>query len=314
MTIIDMNQHIGIHGQFMKDKVNIMILGCTGMLGSEVLKVFSESNKFNICASTRIQQNKRYFKIKNLQKINFFTFDVVKDNVKKLKTLIKKNTIIINCIGIIKPNIDENEPKSIFNAIYINSIFPNNLNNEFSKNKIYQIATDCVFDGKNKLYKEDAVHNAQDVYGKSKSLGEITAKNFFNIRTSIIGKEIKGYKSLYDWFLNQEKNSKINGFTNHLWNGLTTRAFGHILISIIENKIKLPNKIHICPKNLITKYKMLKLFNDKNPSKKIIIKPISARIKINRTISTKYKKIADLIWKKSKYKKTPTINELIKEI
>ena len=102
-----------------------------------------------------------------------------------------------------------------------------NLNNKFKvkKNKIYQIATDCVYDGSNKLYSENSLHNPLDVYGKSKSLGEVDNKNFFNIRASIIGKEIKNHKSLYDWFRNQNKNSKVNGFTNHLWNGITTKSF-----------------------------------------------------------------------------------------
>ena len=62
---------------------------------------------------------------------------------------------------------------------------------EFAKkNKIYQIATDCVYDGSSKLYSESSPHNPLDVYGKTKSLGEVQSGNFFNIRVSIIGKEI----------------------------------------------------------------------------------------------------------------------------
>ena len=299
----------------MKGKKNVLILGCTGMLGSEVLKVFVESKKFIIAASVSSKKNLKFIKFKKYPKINFFKFDVLQDNVQKLKKFIKKDTIIVNCIGVIKPNIDENNTKSILNAVKINSIFPYNLNNEFvKKNKIYQIATDCVYDGSNKFYFENSPHNPLDVYGKTKSLGEVQNKNFFNIRASIIGKEIKNYKSLYDWFQKQNINSKVNGFTNHLWNGITTKAFGNILISIIDNRITLPNKIHICPKNIVTKYDLLKLFSNKNPNKNIIINPVKAKVKINRTLSTDYKKLNNLIWKKSIYKKVPTIEELIKEI
>lgn len=298
----------------MKDKKNLLILGCTGMLGSEVLKVFSESNKFNIFTSIRNYKNIKYLKIRNLNKINFFQFDVIKDNIKKLKKFIKKDTIIINCIGTIKPNINESDQKSILNAILVNSIFPMRLNDLTSKkNKIYQIATDCVFDGKNNLYSENANHNATDVYGKTKSLGEIVDKNFYNIRASIIGREIKDYNSLYSWFLKQKPYSAINGFKNHLWNGLSTKAFSIVLISIIENKIKIPNKIHICPKNIISKYKMLKLFKYKNNEKIIKIKSVNAKVKIDRTLSTNFKKISNNIWMKSDYGKVPTIEYLIKE-
>lgn len=301
----------------MKGKKNILILGCTGMLGSEVLKVFIESKKFNISASVRSKKDLKFLKFRKFQKINFLKFNVLQDKVRNLKKFIKKDTIIVNCIGVIKPNIDENNSRSALNAVMINSVFPYNLNNEFAKkNKIYQIATDCVYDGSNKLYSENSIHNAIDVYGKTKSLGEVKNKNFFNIRASIIGKEIKNHKSLYDWFQNQNKDSKVNGFTNHLWNGITTRAFGNILISIVDNKISLPNKIHICPKNIVTKYKMLRLFKDKNTNKNknIVIKPVKAKVKINRTLSTDYKKLNHLIWNKSIYKKIPTIEELIKEI
>lgn len=313
--IIDMNQDFGIHGKLMRGKKNILILGCTGMLGSEVLKVFSENKKYNIYASTRNIKDTRYLNLENFKNITYFKFDVLKDNIKKIKKFVKKDTVIINCIGIIKPNIDEKKPKSVLRAIIVNSIFPNKLSDEFSKkNKIYQIATDCVYDGKSKLYNEDAHHNALDVYGKSKSLGEVNKKNFYNIRTSIIGKEIKQHKSLYDWFQKQKMNSKVNGFTNHLWNGLTTRAFGYILISIIKNRINLPNKIHIMPKNLINKYEMLKLFRNKNPFKKIYINPVKSKTKIDRTLATEYNNKIALIWKKSKYKKIPSIEELIEEI
>jgi dTDP-4-dehydrorhamnose reductase len=299
----------------MKDKKNILVLGSTGMLGSEVLKVFTEFKKFNISSSIRSMQDIKYFKLKKFQKIKFFKFNVLEDNVQKLKKFIKKDTIIINCIGITKPNIDENNLKSVLNAVLINGVFPNKLCDEFGKkNKIYQIATDCVYAGSKKLYSENAPHDALDVYGKTKSLGEVKNKNFFNIRSSIIGKEIKHHKSFYDWFQNQDENSKVSGFTNHFWNGITTSAFGKILISIIENNINIPNKMHICPKNFITKYKMLRLFKDKNMNKKIFIKPIKAKIRINRTLSTKFKKINDLIWKGSIYRKVPTIENLIREI
>ena len=299
----------------MKGKKDILILGCTGMLGSEVLKVFNESKKFNITASVRYKKDIKLLNYEKFQKIKFFKFDVLKNSVQKLKNVIKKNTIIINCIGVIKPNIHEDNAKSKLDAIKINSIFPYYLNDEFAKkNKIYQIATDCVYDGSSKLYSESSPHNPLDVYGKTKSLGEVQSGNFFNIRVSIIGKEIKNNKSLYDWFQNQNINSKVNGFTNHLWNGITTRAFGNILISIIENEIILPNKIHICPKNIVTKYEMLKLFRDKNPNKNVNINPVKAKVKINRTLSTDYKKLNNLIWNKSIYKKKPTIEKLIKEI
>jgi dTDP-4-dehydrorhamnose reductase len=298
----------------MKDnKKKILILGSTGMLGSEVLKIFSETGNYKIYANIRNDRLKKLFKINNLSKITFFKFDAQKDSLNKLKKYITKDTIIINCIGVIKPHINENVQDSVFNAIQINSSFPHKLNLKYLKNKIYQIATDCVFSGKKGLYNENDYHDAEDVYGKSKSLGEVNNKNFYNIRTSIIGKELNSSKSLYEWFISQNQNSKLNGFKNHSWNGLTTKAYAKVLISIIENKINLPKNIHIMPKNIINKYEMLKLFKKKT-KKKIIIKPTIAKTTINRTLSTTHSKIVKKIWLESEYKKVPNLEDLILEI
>ena len=96
----------------MKDnKKKILILGSTGMLGSEVLKVFSDLDNYKIFTNLRNPKQKKTFKINNLNKITFFKFDAKFDNINKLKRYISRGTIIINCIGIIKPhiNFDDND-------------------------------------------------------------------------------------------------------------------------------------------------------------------------------------------------------------
>lgn len=297
----------------MKGKKKIIILGASGMLGSEILKIFSYQKNYTIKASLRNLKFKKKLKYK-YDNVKFFKFDIKRDNIKILKKYVKRNTIIINCIGVIKPNILENDHASVLNAIRINSVFPYELNSLINKsNKIYQIATDCVFDGYKGGYKENSLHNAQDVYGKTKSLGEVRGNNFFNLRTSIIGKEIKEKKSLFEWFNNQKNFSQVNGYTNHLWNGLTTKAYAYALISIINNKINLPNFIHLIPDKKISKFNMLGLFT-KLTGKKIKINPINAKIKIDRTLLTINNNLIKQIWKKSKYKKVPKVNDLIMEI
>lgn len=87
----------------------------------------------------------------------------------------------------------------------MNSEFPHIISEIFPKSKIFQIATDCVFSGTKGNYTEDDFHNATDIYGKTKSLGEVKNNNFFNLRTSIIGKELDGKFSLIEWFLNSKK-------------------------------------------------------------------------------------------------------------
>ena len=81
-----------------------------------------------------------------------------------------------------------------------------------------QIATDCVYSGKKGSYNEDDLHDALDVYGKTKSLGEAQSPNLLNIRCSIIGPEQGKHVSLLEWFLTQEPGAKLQGFAHHHWN------------------------------------------------------------------------------------------------
>lgn len=287
----------------------LLIIGSTGMLGHELLNVFSSYSNFKIYATYRNKAPK----IKKNKNILFIKLEVF--NSKQLEKISKINfDYIINCIGKIKPLIDENLNQSVFDTIYINSVFPYLISKKFPKTKIFQIATDCVFSGKKGSYCENDKHDAEDVYGKSKSLGEIKRKFFFNIRCSIIGKEIRGKMSLLEWFLSSKKNSFLNGFANHYWNGLTTRAFSFFLLSIIKNNIKLPSVIHAVPKNQISKYNMLKLFSLVFERQDLKIRKINSNLKTDRTLNTIHKKLVNRIWLNSIYKKTPQIQKIIYEL
>lgn len=295
----------------------ILILGSTGMLGSEVLKVFAKEKNFIITATykNKVSLNilKKSFNLFLKNKIKFIKFDVINYNKKSLKRLLSNNQYIINCIGIIKPYIDEKNKKSK-TALFVNSIFPHNLNeiNKSYKNaNIYQIATDCVFSGSKGNYLENSEHDALDIYGKTKSLGEVNDKNFFNIRCSIIGNEIKNYKSLVEWFRMQKKNSELNGFSDHLWNGITTYVFAEIVKTIILKKIPLPNLIHIVPLNKISKFKLLRLFRKILNRTDITVEKVLSNKKTDRTLGTIHYSLNKLIWSKSLFKKCLNIKNIV---
>jgi dTDP-4-dehydrorhamnose reductase len=292
----------------------LLIFGCTGMLGSEVLKVFSDCKNFLITATYKDYRSLKQLKKNKLitDNIKFVKFNLEENYEVLLKKLMNNNEYIINCIGIIKPFIDEKN-KKIENPILINSLFPNQLNKfKNKKNKIYQIATDCVFSGIKGSYLESSEHDAIDIYGKTKSLGEIKSKNFFNIRCSIIGKEIKNYVSLFEWFKLQKYN--LNGFTNHLWNGLTTNVFAELLKAIIIYKIDLPNIIHIIPKDKISKFTLLNYFKLITNNKKIKIKKKIAKNEIDRTLNTSYLSKNLEIWGKSIFHQQLKLKDIVKTI
>jgi dTDP-4-dehydrorhamnose reductase len=294
---------------------SVLILGSAGMLGIEVLKEFVSKSDISLYATYRKKKDLR--KIKKIigekfQNIKWYKFEIFKDFEKKLKKIIRNKSYIINCIGVIKPYINETDQYSIQNAININSIFPHFLSRNCSKNtKIFQIATDCVYDGKKGNYSELDSHNAIDIYGRSKSLGEVNNKNFYNLRCSIVGKEIKNFNSLIDWLLSNKKNSSINGFENHLWNGVTTKYFARIISVLTQSNINIPNLIHIVPKDKITKYELLRLLRIKYRRKDLIITRLKTKTKVDRSLSTIHKNYVLKLNKLIGLKKIPNVSEII---
>lgn len=291
--------------------MNIIIFGSTGMLGSSVIKEFVKNPKFKIFATYQ-NKDKKNMLLKNysLNRVTFLKVNIANIDNFRLKKIISRMDVIINCIGLI------NQKKNIKNyhktMIKINTLFPKKLNKlSKSKQKIYQIATDGVYDGYVGKYNEGESHSATDIYGLSKSKGEIIEKNFFNIRCSIIGNELTYNNSLISWFLNTKSN-KINGYTNHLWNGVSNTVFAKILNFIIIKKINLPNKFHLVPKNQMSKYNML-MFLKRIYKKDIIIKKYKKKPGINRTLSTNYKKLNLMLWKNC-FKKQLTIKEIMRYI
>lgn len=298
-------------------KSNIIILGAHGMLGWQVLNQFKKSKLKVKCQVRNVKSKNNLIKKLNLnKKIKFFYFDVEKDDIKKLFKQISKNDIVINCIGKIKPFINEKNLQEVSAAIKVNSLFPHSLSEiiEIKNVKIYQIATDCVYSGINGNYDEFSKHDALDVYGKTKSLGEVYKKNFFNIRVSIIGKELNTKNSLVEWFLTNKYSSKIFGFKNHLWNGVTTNVFAELLFTIIKKKIKLPSCFHLVPKNKVNKYMLLNYLKDHFKFKNLSIIKKNSKMKVNRILLTKNQKINNYIWNKSIYKKKLTIKEIVATI
>lgn len=205
---------------------------------------------------------------------------------------------IINCIGVIKPYCDDVE-----RAIRVNSLFPHCL-----PPKTIQIATDCVYTGKKGNYVETDEHDATDVYGKTKSLGE--ASHIKNLRCSIIGPEVKNHISLLDWFLSQKE---ANGFTNHLWNGITTYHFSKIVQGVIREGVELPHLQHIVPADVATKAQLLQLlafhFN-----KDIPVTEAKASESVDRTLSTNNPDFNKRLWQVAGYDEPPTIEQMIVEL
>jgi dTDP-4-dehydrorhamnose reductase len=225
--------------------MKVLILGSTGLLGSTVAKYFENNKNFDTHLAFR-NENVSFGK-------NKVFFDALNTSLDSLP----KADYIINCIGIIKPFMEMDKEKNI----YINSLFPHKLSSYCKKNniKLIHITTDCVFSGKDGNYNENSAHDALDLYGKSKSIGE--PDNCMVIRTSIIGEEIHKNASLIEWAKSM-RDKEVNGFTNHIWNGVTTKHYAELCEKIINNNLYKEELFHIHSNN-VTKYYLLNLISHK---------------------------------------------------
>ena len=177
-----------------------------------------------------------------------------------------------------------------------------------------QIATDCVYSGAKGAYTESDLHDALDVYGKTKSLGETYLPSVSHLRCSIIGPEPKDFKFLIEWFRRQPNGAQVNGFTNHLWNGVTTLHFARVCEGVICKNIALPHLQHLVPAESETKSEMLRDFAEAYARPDIIIRDVEAKTVIDRTLSTSNIELNDALWRAAGYDQPPTVRQMIHEL
>lgn len=286
------------------------MLGATGMLGSAVLEKFQDSG-FELIATCRNPQE-----LSDKSKIKVKAFDAALTDFDTVPWLLEDGDYIVNCIGLIKSHIKAPSIIDSALAFRLNADLPSSIARYVSSTRIrvIQIATDCVFDGSLENYTEKSDHDAKDVYGVSKSLGEIDSPNFMNIRCSIVGPEKKTHSSIYDWFRLQPKNSQIIGYQNHIWNGVTSSVFARLCLGIVEQDHFRAGTFHFVPLDKITKYQLLELFQRKTGRTDIEIRPGNGPSAVNRSLATisPYKNVE--LWHCAGYETAPTISQLIEEM
>jgi len=122
------------------------------------------------------------------------------------------------------------------------------------------ISTDCIFSGKRGNYTEADQSDAEDLYGRTKFLGEVSyTPHTITLRTSIIGRELRNRLGLMEWFLAQK--GTIKGYRNAIFTGFTTDELSRIILNYVIPRTDLTG-IYQVSSNPISKYDLLMLAND----------------------------------------------------
>lgn len=222
---------------------------------------------------------------------------------------------IFNATGLIKQKINPSNDLDLVAANLVNNTFVHNLNNFSIATgvKVLQIGTDCVYSGEDGNYSESDPFNPTDVYSKTKSLGELASTEALTLRCSIIGKEKTGAFSLLSWVLSQPLNSKLNGFTNHYWNGLTTLHFSKIVSGIIQSESFEKGVVHLVPRDAVSKFELVNAIAESFGRLDLDIQEFSTDTKVNRILSTVNPGRNLQLWQDAGYLEIPSILDMVTE-
>jgi len=166
---------------------------------------------------------------------------------------------VVNCAGVVKQRDDA---KRAIPSIVINALLPHQLAGVCDRwgGRLIHFSTDCVFSGKRGNYEEDDFSDAEDLYGRTKFLGEVATGRAITLRTSIIGRELAHRKSLLEWLLEQN-HKRISGYTRAMFSGVTTNYMAKVVENLIEYHPDLAGLYQVTSQT-ISKFDLLSLLRD----------------------------------------------------
>lgn len=260
--------------------MRVLILGATGMLGNTLFRAFQNNQNFETWGSLRNASLMDYFP-PNLHARLIHSIDILDgDSLLKLFEMVKPN-VVINCIGLIKQLACTNDPLVM---LPVNSLLPHRLAKicGLTQSRLIHLSTDCVFSGKKGGYSECDHSDAEDLYGKSKFMGELNDLSYaVTIRTSMIGHELNRNYSLVNWFLSQSE--QVKGYTRAVFSGLPTIEIARIISDYIIPNNALTGIYHVAAKP-ISKYDLLGLIAERY-KKNISIIPTDSLI-VDRSLNS----------------------------
>lgn len=229
-----------------------LVLGATGMLGNAMVRVLAACKDIEVYGTARHEGARSFFPGLPPERI------IPGVEVEKHDPLVGvfarvHPDVVINCIGLVKQLAKSSNP---LYAIPLNTMLPHRLAMlcEATNARLVHISTDCVFSGARGNYVETDTPDADDLYGRSKLLGEVDAPHVVTIRTSIVGHELAGQNSLLSWFLAQS--GSIKGYTQAFFTGLPTTELSRVVADYILPRPDLHGIYHVAGRP-INKYDLL---------------------------------------------------------
>ena len=238
--------------------MRILILGGDGMLGHQLLRHFKE--RHDVRATLRLGREAyeahRLFE----QGSAFYGIDARQmDALLQVIADFRPETVV-NAIGIVKQRSDA---KEAIPSLEINSLLPHRLALACRTvgARLVHVSTDCVFSGRKGNYCETDFSDADDLYGRTKFLGEVSESHCLTLRTSMIGPELSRKTGLLEWFLAQ-RGQTVKGFTKAIFSGFPTSELARIVERVLVDVPTVHGVYHVAARP-ISKYDLLTLIRDR---------------------------------------------------
>lgn len=237
--------------------MKVLVFGASGMVGSAMVRVLSEKKEMQVFGTLRTGAAKRFFPPAIANRLITGVDVDNHDSMVRVFAQVQPD-VVVNCIGLIKQHKDASDPLL---AVTINALLPHRMADlcALMGARLIHVSTDCVFAGIKGGYVEDDAADANDIYGKSKFLGEVYSPHSITLRTSPIGHELESTYGLLEWFLSQKASCK--GFSRAIYSGLPSVVFAQIVRDIVIPRADLSGLYHIGAEP-IGKYDLLRLIAD----------------------------------------------------
>jgi len=224
------------------------------MLGNAMFRVLAAQPKHEVFGTARSEKARAYFSAALGKRLITGMDAEHHDSLVRAYALVQPE-VVVNCIGLVKQLADANDP---LQAVPVNTLLPHRLAMlcQATGSRLIHVSTDCVFSGAQGGYRETDFPDAYDLYGRSKLLGEVDYPHAVTLRTSIIGHELSGHRSLIGWFLQQQ--GQVKGFRRAVFSGLPTVEFSRIVRDFVLTQPELSGLYHVAAEP-IDKYALLQL-------------------------------------------------------
>lgn len=237
--------------------MRVLVFGGSGMLGHKLAQILASD--FEVFATLRSDSEASYGlpipdSARSVFGVSAEDLDSVARAIRKVRP-----EAAVNCIGLVKQLEASRDPVS---AISVNALFPHRLAKLCAPAgvRLLQISTDCVFSGEQGGYSEEDREDADDLYGRTKLLGELHGEHCVTLRTSIIGRELRASHGLVEWFLGQNGGS-IHGYRKSIFSGFTTQALAGVIGGVISEHPGLEGVWHVAA-DPISKFDLLTVIRD----------------------------------------------------